>query len=467
MTIDVDHAGSRPASLDRKALSVLDMLIAGMSYMAPGFSLFFTTAVIAGFAGVNIPLMYLFAGLGVLCTGATLAEFSKIAPSAGSLQVFIDRGFGRFASNTGGLILLAGYLLLQGAVAVLFGGWTASLLQEYLGVSVPWYVLTVAGVALCTMLMVVGLGLSIKTTWVLFLIEFALVLIVALATLFQGGAEGLTYEPFSKDALLALPISAIAFGMVFATFSFVGFEGAISFAEETEDPKRSLPIAVIGGIVAMVLLYILATYAVVVGFGAAKMGDVAKDAEPIATLTAMYAGPLAGLLKLAVWTSVVANLMAAGNANARILFNMGRERMLPAFLGTVHPRFQTPAAALIVFMSLTAVVALAAAPYWDYLAAFGNIAGLGALLALLIYMAATLALPAYVLRSGESLGKRLLSNVVIPVVGAAIWLIPLWGTLQPGQPFPFNIYPLAAIGIIALAVVVALSRKGGLVKQAA
>lgn len=459
------QGGSNPSSghLNANALSVLDLLIAGMSYMAPGFSLFFTTAVIASFAGIHIPMMYLFAGLGVLCTGAALSEFSKLAPSAGSLQTFIARGFGHRASVAGGIVLLCGYLCLQAGVAVLFGGWTASLLESWFGLVVPWPVLTAIGVAACTMMMVRGLALSIKATWVLFLIEFLLVLLISLAVVVQGGVEGNSVQPFSPASLSNLEMSAIAFGMVFATFSFVGFEGAISFAEETPEPKRALPIAVMGGIVAMVGLYIFATYAAAIGFGPARIGDLAKDPEPIATLAHGYASILEPLLRFAVWTSIVANLMAAGNANARILFNLGREGALPAFVGRIHPRFKTPYLAVALFMALTVVPGLIAAPHWDYLAAFGNIAGFGAMLALLIYMLSTAALPFYLLRRGIRLMARPFAHVLVPVIGTAIWLIPLWGTLQPGQPFPFNLYPGMAAGLIVIAALYALAvgGKGG------
>lgn len=438
-------------SLDGTALSTLDLLIAGMSYMAPGFSLFFTTALIAGAAGIHMPLAYFFAGLGVLCTGATLAEFSRIAPSAGSLQVFLRRGFGTSPSIAGGVILLIGYLCLQSAVAALFGGWTAQLLSNYFGISVPWPILTILGVAACTWLMVRGVGLSIKTTWILFLIEFVLVLLIALAVIFAGGADGLPAEPFDPKSFAALPAAAIGMALVFATFSFVGFEGAISFAEETPNPKKAMPIAVIGGVAIIALLYVFATYAVVVGFGVGKMDAVAKDSEPLATLAGMYASPLRPLLEIAVWTSIVANLMAAGNANARILFNMAREKMLPSSLAKIHDTYRTPYRALIAFMGLTLVPGLLGAwGGWDYLTSFGNIAGLGALLALLIYMVATIALPAFILQHRRHELRPFL-HIGLPIVGAAIWLIPLWGALQPGQAFPFNLYPWITLLLIAAA----------------
>src|SRR5438445_882213 len=176
-----------PHQLKGDALSTFDLLIAGMSYMAPGFSLFFTTALIAGLAGVFVPLTYLLAGVGVLCTGAALGQCSRMAPSAGSLQVFLRRGFGRVVGTAGGLVLMVGYVCLQGAVAVLFGGWSSQLLSDWAGISIPWEVLTVVGVLGFTVLMVLGVHLSIRTTWALFLTEFVIVLAISLIVIVRGG----------------------------------------------------------------------------------------------------------------------------------------------------------------------------------------------------------------------------------------------------------------------------------------
>lgn len=448
------HATARAATLERGALSPLDLLIAGMSYMAPGFSLFFTTAIIASLAGIYIPLTYLFAGIGVLCTGAALSEFSRLTPSAGSLQTFVGRGFGTRASIIAGVVVVVGYLCLQAGVAVLFGGWGAAVLAEFVGLVVPWQAISIVGVLMFTALMVRGVQLSIRTTWILFLIEFIIVLLVALGTLLVGGDSGLSGAPVNVLALDGEALGAIALGMVFATFSFVGFEGAISFAEETPDPRRALPIAVLGGIVAMVALYVVATYATVVGFGVANIEAVGTDPEPIRTLAARFTGPLVPFLQIAILTSLGANLMAAGNANARILFNLGRMKAVPAALGSIHSTFRTPHVAIAAFMVATLVPGLVASLAWDYLTAFGYIAGFGALLALLVYMVSTVALPFHVRRAGTPV--RLIAHVVLPSVGAAVWLIPLWGALQPGQPFPFDLYPALAVAVVVLATVYAL-----------
>lgn len=427
-----------------------------MSYMAPGFSFFFTTAVIAAAAGIHVPVTYVIAGLGVLCAGATFAEFSRRSPSAGSLQVFIGRGFGRKASVAGGLVLTVGYLCLQAGVLVLFGGWTARLLESAFGLAVPWAVLSVVGGAALTVLMVRGVELSLKVTWVFFLVEFVLIVLVCGAVLLGGGDSGHTAAPFNVFDLQGPGLSGIAVGMIFAAFSFVGFEGSVSFAEETPDPRKALPVAVLGGVAAMVLLYVFGTYAAVIGFGTDNVDALGADPEPIATLAGMFAGPLKPVLEFAVLTSIVANLMAAGNANARILFNLGREQAVPAALGAVHPRYRTPHVAIVTFMLITFVPGLLAAPYWNYLDAFGAIAGFGALLALLIYMVATLALPFYARREG--LAVRVGTHLLIPVVGAGVWLLPIWGSLEPGQDFPFNTFPVLAALVIGAATLYAWMR---------
>lgn len=92
-----------------------------------------------------------------------------------------------------------------------------------------------------------------------------------------------------------------------------------------------------------------------------------------------------------------------------------------------------------------------------YLTVFGNIAGMGALLAILIYMLATLALPFYVHHRGESL--RVWRHILIPAAGVGIWIVPLWGSLKPGQVFPANTYPVIALGVAAAAATYAILRR--------
>jgi amino acid transporter len=446
----VNHAAP-DTSLDAGALSTPDLLIAGMSYMAPGFSLFFTVAVVAGFAGIHMPGIYVLAGLGVLCTGSTLGAFARLAPGAGALQLFVERGFGRNAGAAAGVVLAGGYLFLQGAVSVLFGGWTAALIRRHAGLDLPWPVLAALGTAGCGWLTIRGVGLSIRATWALFLFEFVLILAVAIATLVRGGAAGLDPTPLLPIATDGPGLSAAALAMVYATFSFVGFEGAISFAEETPDPARAMPVAVVGGIGVIAVLYVLTTYAVVVGFGVDRIGEAAKAPEPLSVLAATYAGPLGALLDLAVWTSVVANLMAGGNANARLLFAMARSGILPAALARIHPRYRTPAPAIVAFMAATLAPTLISAVAGDYLAAFGILSGFGALLAILVYMAATVAFPVHLHRTGHGLAARPFSRVLVPIAGVAIWLVPIWGAAQPGQDFPYRYFPWAAAVVLVAA----------------
>jgi len=452
-------AGAARSTLKGDALNTRDLLVAGMSYMAPGFSFFFTTALIVSAGGAQAPLAYLLAGIGVLAAGASFAEFSRHAPSAGSLQVFVSRGFGPTAGSAAGLVLMGGYICLQAGVLALFGGWTSHLLQLWLSVQIPWPILSMLGLLVTTALMVRGVGLSIRATIGLFLIEFVLTGGLVLIVLARGGQSGLSATPINPFQL-SLGWHGIALAMVFCVFSFVGFEGSISFAEETPHPRRAVPIAVIGGVIVMGLLYVVGTYSAIVGFGVNNASAIASDSAPVATLATRFAPWILPFLEFAVFTSITANLMAAGNANARILFNLGREGIVTRRLAIIHSQFRTPIVAIVVFMGSTAVLCLAGAVRWDYLTTFGNIAGLGSVLAILIYMTATAALPFYMRRQRAPLHWR--RHLAIPIIGAGVWLVPVWGTLLPGQPFPANLYPWIALAVVILATAYALLRRGRL-----
>jgi amino acid transporter len=128
--------------------------------------------------------------------------------------------------------------------------------------------------------------------------------------------------------------------------------------------------------------------------------------------------------------------------------------MLPEFLGKIHPRHQTPHIALCVFLIIAVALILGVgllgkvAPM-DY---FGFAGTLGAIPIILTYMLTNLALPIYVIGHRRS-ELNFIRHVLLPIVGTLIMLFPLWGLIQPGQPWPFNIFPRIALGALGVSVI--------------
>jgi amino acid transporter len=153
-------------------------------------------------------------------------------------------------------------------------------------------------------------------------------------------------------------------------------------------------------------------------------------------------------------TSILGSLIGLVNAQARILFNSGREGLLPEFLGKIHPRHQTPHSAMWVFLIIAVALVLGfsllggIAPL-DY---FGYAGTMGTIPIILTYMLTNLALPVYVLRHHRS-ELDIFRHCALPIAGTLIMLFPLWGLIQPGQARPFNLFPWIALSVLALSVI--------------
>jgi amino acid transporter len=146
----------------------------------------------------------------------------------------------------------------------------------------------------------------------------------------------------------------IGFGMVFCVLSFAGFEGAATLGEETRDPRRNIPIALLGTVLGSGLFFVFVSYCEVAGFGLEGVKDLARSEAPLNDLALKFASrPLAIGLDLAAAASCFSSVLGSLAAAGRVLFAIGRGGLSPA-LGRVDPRHGTPAVAL----GVTAVIIL-------------------------------------------------------------------------------------------------------------
>src|SRR5262249_5510536 len=189
-------------------------------------------------------------------------------------------------------------------------------------------------------------------------------------------------------------------GFPLAIYLFIGWENSAMLAEETRNPRRNVPRALIMGTVSIGALYLLLSYSTEVAFhnDAAAIGkseipfvDAFKATAPDALVIAYAAG----------LTSIFSSLIGLTNAQARILFNSGREGLLPAFFGKIHPRHRTPHIAIWMFIvaALAIVVGFGTVFKIDPVALFGETGTLGTILIIVAYLVTNLALPVYMLRN--------------------------------------------------------------------
>ena len=437
--------------LKRNALNASHIVASTLASIAPAMSFFFGFAVIVQGAGLAAPLTILTAMAVILFLTNTIAEFSRFTPSTGSFVTFTGKAFGPSIGTAVSVFITFGYIVASSTVVSIAGTWITETLKLFLGISIHWAILTVLISAGTGWLVMRGVALSTLWSGIFFYFEIGL-LILGSVLMIVAHPGFLTLAPF-KISNLSGGFRGLGAGFPLAIYLFIGWENSASLAEETENPRRDIPRALITCTLAIGVFYMFLAYATAVGF---KMDAHALGESRIPFIDGLRGSAPALLVVayIAGVTSILGSLIGLVNSQARILFNSGREGLLPEFLGKIHPRHQTPHSALWVFLIIAVALILGfgllggVAPM-DY---FGFAGTLGTIPIILTYMLTNLALPVYVLRYHRS-ELNIVRHVLLPAVGTLIMLFPLWGLIQPGQQWPFNIFPWIALGALFVSVV--------------
>lgn len=446
-------AEQQPHRLRANAVGLGGAVIMSAALMGPAVSVYFNPQVVASTAGAATPFVFVVALIIMLVVAGSIMQMARAFPSAGSFYTYVSRGVGpKSGFVTGGLMFVA-YALLVPAELALIGFYTSGLLAGY-GVTVPWEVISAVFTVLMVILSLRGISGSLRTAAILFSIEVGVIVLLSFIVLARGGAHGLTLQPFNP-AESPTGLSGIALGLTFGILSFVGFEAATTLGEEVRKPNRTIPRAILLALLFVGVIYLICTYAEMVGFGTDAVHKLTTDPAPFTTLAKTYAPWLQLLIGLAGISSIFAVTMNTNNGIVRIVFAMGREGLLPRRLGKVHPVHRTPTNAIwmvaVVAVVLTFGVGLISGPFDTYVY-------LGSILTLAI-------IPVYILTSvacirhfaGPGRAERSIwKHVVIPVLGIAVLAIPIFGQLYPVPAPPLTFFPYLVIVFIIVMFIIAV-----------
>ena len=448
---DINVKLGEETRLRQNTLSRSHIVVSTLATIAPAMSFFFGFAVIVQGAGLAAPLTIVTAMVVILFLTNTIAEFSRFTPSTGSFVTFTGKAFGSSVGAAVSVFLTFGYIVSASTVVSVAGVWIAETLKIFLGLSIHWSIVTVVISVATGWLVMRGVALSTFWSGVFFYFEAGL-LIIGSILMMVAHPKYLTAAPF-KFSNLTGGLAGLGAGFPLAVYLFIGWENSASLAEETENPRRNIPRALLTGTLAIGIFYIFLAYATAVGF---RMDAHALGASQLPFIDGLKASAprLLVLAYIAGVTSILGSLIGLVNSQARVLFNSGREGLLPEFLGKIHPQHQTPHSAMWVFLLIALSLVLGFGLFGritptDY---FGYAGTLGGIPIILTYMLTNLALPVYVIRHQRT-ELEILRHVVLPVAGALIMIFPLWGLIQPGQPWPFHIFPWVALVALVLSVI--------------
>jgi amino acid transporter len=459
-------APEAPDRLHRGALGLIDIAASTMANIGPAYSFYFGFGFLVFTAGVAAPLTIIAAVVAVAFLGNTLAQFSRAHPSTGGFIAFVGKAFGGGSAVTTALLAGAGYIIAISSVFAISGGFLSDALAYYFGWNVPWIIFSVLLTAGALALTMRGVAVSTKLAGAFFAFEMLMLVVVSVAAIAKNGGH-LSTVPF-QPSHVTNGFSGLAAGFPLAVYLFIGWENSAALAEETNNPRRNVPRAVFLSIALMGLGYVLFAYATVTGFGynGTKLAGAPIPFIPVAH--SVWAG-LAFIAYLAGLTSTGGVLLSAINSQARLIFNAGRERLLPAWLGKVHPVRKTPVNALVAFTAIaSAIIAVWLLGHliggnsgsMNPLNFFVESSTMGTILVLVVYFLANLALPFYY-RKHRPAEFSVLKHIILPVLGMVAIAVPVYYLSKPGQSQPYNWFPWAALAIVILAAVysIFLSRR--------
>ena len=438
--------------LHRGALGLIDISASTMANIGPAYSFYFGFAGIVLLAGLASPLVVLVAAVAIALLGNTLSEFSRALPSTGGFITFVGKTFGGTSAVTTALVAGAGYIIAISSVLVISGGFLSIMLQFYFSVSIPWIIFSAIFTAGAMVMMFRGVAVSTKLAGFFFAFELTVLLVVAIAVLIKNGGH-LSSVPFQPSHVLNR-FSGLGLAFPLAIYLFIGWENSAALAEETTNPRRNVPRAVYLSIAVMAFTYLLLAYSTVSGFHD-NAAALAAPPIPFVAVAHSVAAPLAFFAYLCVLTSTLGVLIAAVNSQCRLIFNAGREGLLPRWIGYVHPVRRTPVNAIITFVVIASAITLVwALGHWigghgnslSALNFFFESSTMGTILILFVYLAANVALPFYY-RKYRPAEFNLIKHVVLPALGVAVVGIPIYYLFNPSPPIqPYDWFPWAAAG---------------------
>ena len=278
-------------------------------------------------------------------TGLAYAELATKFPQAAGASLYVNKAFRNpVLTFLITICSLSAVFAASGSLATGFARYFGSIFDL-----VPALLVTLVFIALLTLVNFIGITESVVINMIMTFIEISgliLVMVIGVIVVVRGDADFGVLTSFTAEGN---PIFAIVAGVALAFFAMTGFENAANVAEETINPAKNFPRALIGGMVAAGVIYVL------VAMSAALVVPVATLAgADAALLEVVRAGVLPGSVEVMLKVFAVVAMIAITNTTlvsvvtqSRILYGMGREDVVPAVFSKIHPTRRSPYVALL------------------------------------------------------------------------------------------------------------------------
>ncbi len=427
-------------------LSLAEAVGLSLAVISPTVGAAFNVTLVVGATGPAAPLAFLIGTLAIGFVALSFMAFARRVAHAGAAYAYITHTFGARAGFLAGWTLLLGYVGLGTGFAALVGSFTGAALSG-LGFEPGRLWIAIGALAL-----VVAWWLARRDAQLAGRLMLVLELAAVLGILWLCGAILRQVPPTAMPLTQSFRPSAdfggwtgLGFGMVFSILSCSGFEGAATLGEETVNPRRNIPLALLATVIGSGAFYVFVSYCELAGFGPDGVAALGKSAAPLDTLALRYASPqLAIALDLLAAASCFSGIIGGLSAASRVLYALGRAGLDPG-LAKIDPRHGTPARAITLISAVLLVTYLLWAPQsgaGDFYSYTSTIAVLALMVIYIGVGAAELV---------ESARERRPVWLAACALGPALLVWVLYRNIWPVPEFPNNLWPYVVVAWVAAA----------------
>lgn len=344
-----------------RAMGVL-AFAAAITNEVVGSGIYRLPASMATHAGTSAPYAY---AACMVAMGAIVLCFSEAGgrvPTSGGPYGYVEAAFGRMPGFVAGVLVWLSSVLACGGIAAALADTVGSAFPVMNGVAAR-YAVILAVLGSMTYINIIGVDLAAKVLgWATVIKVMPLILFLIV------GGLGLAMGHHASVPVSNPPSDSLGKTAILAMFALTGMETPLAASGEVRNPSRTIPLALLLAMGSIGLLYIGIQLVADGLLGAGLVGSVAPLADALGTLDPRWRAPLlvAAFASMLIWLG--SDLLGA----PRVLFAFARDRLLPASLGKVHPRFKTPYVAILAHFVLALLLALTGT--WEKLAVLSTLA---------------------------------------------------------------------------------------------
>lgn len=302
-------------------------------------------------------LVYIVGFIAIFFTALSYVRMSNKFPIAGSVYSYVQRGINPHVGFISGWLILLDYCITPALLYVMVANWGTMLVPNS-----PWYLWVIVFVVFNTFVNIRGISMTRGIDFVIFAVEIlAVIAFIALGCNFimgGGGAGEFNADPLWQPG--KVDAHFLAAGISIAALNFLGFDGISTLAEETNEPQKNIGRGILIALGIIIVCFVAQTY-----IASLVQPDWQSWSPEHAENAWFYGCEMIGgelfrniMLIINIVAIGIANIMNAQLAASRLLYSMGRDKVIPSIFGKVHPKYQTPWVGAIFIGAVALVLSL-------------------------------------------------------------------------------------------------------------